>query len=134
MNISKTFKILIGIGTIWFAIYPFLFMGMVMLFMGIIPIMPIIAQSLDTPAPFFFSFFGLIFPVHLCTMSLGFALMVFYLIHVIKNTKADETVRIILGVGCFFFSFIVMPVYYYLYIWLDIPPEWAAAKVRKAEE
>jgi hypothetical protein len=52
-------------------------------------------------------------------------LLPFYLIRVIKNTTASETVRIILGVGMFFAGFIAMPTYYYLYIWRDQPLGWA---------
>jgi len=128
MNISKPFKVLIGLGTLWFAIYPFLFVGVIMLSMGILPLF---AGRSNNPEPFIFPFFGLIFPIHLCTIFLGFGLMVFYLIHVIKNTKADETIRILLGVGNYFLPFIAMPIYFYLYIWLDNPPAWAAEKERK---
>lgn len=128
MNISRPFKVLIGIGTLWFAIYPFLFVGGILLSMGILPLL---ADRSNSPEPYMFSLFGLIFPIHLCTIFLGFGLMVFYLIHIIKNTKADETIRIILGVGNYFLPFIAMPIYYYLYIWLDSPPAWAAAKVKK---
>jgi hypothetical protein len=56
--------------------------------------------------------------------------MAFYLIHVIRNTKADETVRITLGLGNFFMPFIAMPIYFYLFIWLEDPPGWAAAKTK----
>ena len=131
MTLNKPVKILVGLGTLWFAVYPFLFMA-VWLFsfagMGL--------WSMDAPnpntgpesMPFFMFPFLLIFPIHFCTIFLGFILMAFYLIHVIKNTKADETVRIILGIGTFFMPFIAMPIYYYVYIWLDEPPAWAAAK------
>ena len=138
MNISKPYKILIGIGTIWFALYPLLFMAvwfLMFLGMGFMPLLAGGSSSPNPEAPFMiFPFFGIIFPLHFCTIFLGFGLMVFYLIHVIKNTKADEAVRIILGVGCFFLPFIAMPIYYYLYIWQDNPPEWAAVKVKKSEE
>lgn len=56
------------------------------------------------------------------------ALVVFYLIHVIKNTRADETVRKILGVCMFFLPFIAMPIYYYIYLWLDTPLSRATEK------
>jgi len=127
MNISKPIKILIGIGTLWFTIYPFLFIGAMVLSMGVLPLF---ARNGNSPEPFF-SLFGLIFPLHFCTIFIAFGLMVFYLIHVIKNTKADETIRIVLGVGNYFMPFIAMPIYYYLYVWLDNPPAWAAAKEKK---
>lgn len=130
MNISKPVKTLIGLATLWYAIYPFMFMAGIFMSMGL---MPILASSGNNEPPFFmFPFFAL-FPIHFCTIFVGMGLMVFYLVHVIKNTKADETVRIILGVGCFFMPFIAMPFYYYLYVWLDNPPEWAAVKVKNVE-
>lgn len=127
MNISKPFKILIGLATLWFAMYPFLFFGVMMVSMGIFPIF---ARNSDSP-DIIFSLFGLIFPLHLCTIFIGLGLMVFYLVHVIKNIKADETLRILLGVGNYLLPFIAMPIYYYLYVWLDNPPAWAAAKEKK---
>jgi hypothetical protein len=93
-------------------------------------IFPIFARNSDSP-DVIFSLFGLIFPLHFCTIFIAMGLMVFYLVHVIKNTKADETIRILLGVGNYFLPFIAMPIYYYLYVWLDDPPAWAAAKEKR---
>ncbi len=122
MQINKTVKILVGLGTLWFSIYPFLFFAVwLSMFTGM-------GVSFDAPvqepSALMFPFFA-IFPLHCFTMLLQFVLMAFYLIHVIKNTKASETVRIILGLGCFFMPFIAMPIYYYIYIWLETPPAWA---------
>jgi hypothetical protein len=125
MNISKPVKTLIGVATLWYVIYPFIFIGGIFMSMGMLPLL---ANSGNSEPPFFMFPFFAIFPIHFCTIFLGMGLMAFYLIHVIKNSKADETVRIILGIGCFFMPFIAMPLYYYLYIWLENPPEWAAVK------
>ncbi len=83
------------------------------------------ANASSTEFPIFMLPFFAIFPLHLLTILLQFVLMAFYLIHVIKNSKAADTVKIILGIGCFFMPFIAMPVYYYIYIWLEAPPAWA---------
>ena len=134
MNISKPVKILIGLGTLWYMIYPFIFIGGIFLSMGLLSFLTHGDYGPNSELRFGpFPFFGLIFPLHFCTIFLGMGLLVFYLIHVIKNTKADETIRIILGVGNFFMPFIAMPIYYYLYIWLENPPEWAVAKAKKVE-
>jgi hypothetical protein len=130
MNISKPFKILIGLGTLWFAVYPFLFFGVMLLSMGLGPVFARNGNSPDHS----FAIFGLIFPLHFCTIFIAMGLMVFYLVHVIKNTRADETIRILLGVGNYFMPFIAMPIYYYLYIWLENPPEWASAKPKQVEK
>lgn len=131
MTLNKPVKILVGLGTLWFTVYPLLFIA-VWLFsfvgMGFFSFGAASSNAGPESMPFFMFPFLLIFPIHFCTIFLGFILMAFYLIHVIKNTKADETVRIILGIGTFFMPFIAMPIYYYAYIWLDEPPVWAAAK------
>jgi hypothetical protein len=132
MTLSKPVKIIVGIATLWYVLYPLVFIGGMFLSMGLMPLFARGRYSSDGPFGMF-PFFGIIFPLHLCTIFLGFALMAFYLVHVIKNTKGDETVRIILAVGNFFMPFITMPIYYYVYIWLDTPPEWAAAKVKPIE-
>ena len=56
------------------------------------------------------------------------ALQAFYLAHVIRNTAAPDTLRVILGVGVFLLPFIAMSVYYYAYVWRDDPPDWALQK------
>jgi hypothetical protein len=121
MQLNKPTKILVGLGTVWVVLYPLLFMA-VWLFLVVGMGFSSFSQS-DQPF-FMFPFFA-IFPLHCFTMLLQFVLMGFYLIHVIKNTTASETVRIILGIGFFFMPFIAMPVYYYAYIWLETPPAWA---------
>lgn len=137
MTITKPYRILIGLATIWYTLYPLLFMAVWFLMFFGMGFMPLIASRGDIPNPEAIPFFGFpffaIFPLHFCTIFIGFGLMVFYLIHVIKNTKADETVRVILGVGNFILPFIAMPVYFYLYIWMENPPAWAAVKTKKAE-
>ncbi len=124
MQLNKPMKILVGLATLWLAIYPFLFFA-VWLFMAMGMGFFSTTSSGSEPPFFMFPFFA-IFPLHCFTILLQFVLMAFYLIHVIKNTKASETVRIILGVGCFFMPFIAMPIYFYIYIWLETPPAWAA--------
>jgi hypothetical protein len=133
MTLSKPWKITVGLATLWLVLYPLLFFAVwLIMFIGM-PISGIIASSAEGNlpmfiAPFFMLPFFCIFPLHFLTIFIALGLMAFYLIHVIKNTKANDTVRIILGVGCFFMPFIAMPVYYYAYIWHDEPPAWATAR------
>jgi hypothetical protein len=126
MRLSKPIKILVGLGTAWLTIYPFLFLEV---WLTMVLGMVFMSGSSNDSQPFFLIPFFAIFPLHFLTIFLQFFLDVFYLIHVIKNTTASETLRIILGVGPFFLSFIAMPIYYYLYIWRDQPPDWAIAPV-----
>ncbi len=123
MTLSKPVRILVGVGTVWIILYPLLFLAFWF------SMMTGFMSSQDPEPPFlFFSLFPAIFPVHCLTFIIQFALMAFYLFHIIKNTAASEVLRVILGVGTFFMPYIAMPVYYYLYIWREQPPQWALAK------
>jgi hypothetical protein len=129
MKLNKPIKIGVGLATAWMFVYPFLFFA-VWLTMAFG--MFFTTSSRETPSPqsvpFFIIPFLVIFPLHCLTIVLMLALIAFYLIHVIKNNTAAEAVRIILGVGIFFMPFIAMPIYFYLYIWRDTPPDWAIAR------
>ncbi len=118
MTLNKTAKTAVGLGTLWVLIYPVLFIGFMFLSM-------MAFERADSPLPF--DSFGLIFPLHCLTAIIMLGLIGFYLTHIIKNTGASETARIILGIGVFFMPYIAMPFYYYLYIWRAEPPEWALA-------
>ncbi len=124
MKRSKPIKILVGIGTLWYALYPILFIAITMLMiLGI----GFAANMDQTETPFFMVPFFAVFPLHCLTILLGLALMVFYIIHLIKNKEGSETARILLGLGFFFLPLIAMPFYYFVYIWPNSPPAWALA-------
>jgi len=126
MKLSKGVKILVGIGTAAYMILPFVFlafpftMAISAAFFGRHP------HPVMTFLPFLV--FSVMFPIICLVIILQFALMAFYLIHIIRNNTALETARILLGIGIFFLPFVAMPMYYYLFVWLDTPPEWALAK------
>lgn len=117
---------MIGIATVWITIYPLIFIGVWFLMMSGMILSA--GQSSDSVPPFFVVPFFLIFPLHLITILLIFGLEAFYLAHIILNKTASDVVRIILGVGSFFMPFVAMPVYYFVCIWPDEPPEWARGK------
>lgn len=126
MTLNKTAKTAVGIGTLWILIYPVLFIG----FMFLIPFSMMEFDRFGSASPF--DSFGLIFPLHCLTGIIMLGLIGFYLTHIIKNTGASETARIILGIGIFFMPYIAMPFYFYLYIWRPEPPEWARATQKAA--
>jgi len=37
--------------------------------------------------------------------------------HIIKNTTASDTTRIVLAIGLVFMPYVAMPVYYLLHVW-----------------
>jgi hypothetical protein len=79
--------------------------------------------------PPFFGLFFLIFPVMMCISFLQLGLMVFYIIHIVKNKTGAEVFRILSAVGLYFLPFFAMPFYYLVYIWPESPPDWAMEKV-----
>lgn len=137
MTITKAVKILVGITTFWYALYLFLTIGGIVLLFGYVfvalftggeavaSLRGLLTQILS---------FEIMLPVHFCSLFLEVGLLVFYLVHTIKNTKANDSMRIVLGLGHLFLPFVAMPIYYYLYIWRENPPEWAVAKGRKTNQ
>ena len=61
--------------------------------------------------------FGLFFMVHLLTILLTFALMPLYIILAVKSPEHDQTMRIVWAVLVATMGMLVMPVYWYLYVW-----------------
>ncbi|MFC2046158.1 hypothetical protein ACFLTC_01380 [Chloroflexota bacterium] len=126
MKLNRPLRIAIGFATVWQALYPLLFLAVwLSMVPGMVDFELAPATAPEESIPFFPVAFLAIIPLHCLTMVLQIGLMGFYLAHIIKNTAASETLRIILGIGVFLMPFVAMPVYYYLYIWSDEPPEWA---------
>ena len=137
MTLSKPVRILVGIMTFWYALYLFLtIVGIILLFgyvfvalftggEAVASLRGLLSQILS---------FEIILPVHFCSLFLEVGLLVFYVVHTIKNTKANDSMRIVLGLGHLFLPFVAMPIYYYLYIWRENPPEWAVAKERNTKQ
>ena len=119
MQVSKPVKVLVGLGTAWTLFYPVLF-----LVAGILTVLMTEEMANTMPEMAIpFSFMALA-SLHCLTMLVSVALMGFYLYHIIRNTIAPDVIRIIFAIGIFFIPFIVMPLYYYVFIWRDEPPEW----------
>jgi hypothetical protein len=137
MTLSKPVNILVGIATFWYAIYLLLtLLGILILFGFVFLSLLQGSESISNLRVLFTGIpgFELMLPVHFCSLFLEVGLLIFYLIHTIKNTKASDSMRMVLGLGHLFLPFFAMPIYYYLYIWRENPPEWAAAKTRKVDQ
>ena len=126
MQISKPLKILVGIGTLWYVIFPFVYIGVIFLVM--FGMLGLAANLEENAAPLFMLPFFLIIPLFFLTILVYIALMVFYIIHLVKNKEGSEIARIFLGIGFFFLNSIAMPFYFFLYVWPDTPPAWALEK------
>ena len=137
MTITKPVKYLVGIATVWYAVYLFLTIVGIILFFGYV-FLTLLAggEAVANLRPLFREILSLNFMIfiHVCSLSLEVGLLIFYLIHTIKNTKASDAMRIAMGLGHIFLPFIAMPIYYYLYIWRDNPPEWAGVQRWKVDQ
>ena len=126
MTLNRTAKILVGLGTAIVVLFPFLMAALIIMpaFM-----MPMMGGREPDPAifPVFFSVFFLIFPLMFLFIFLQIGLMVFYIIHIIKNNAASELFRILSGVGLYIMPYLAMPFYYFVYILPETPPDWALA-------
>jgi hypothetical protein len=137
MTLGKPIKILVGIATFWYAIYLLLTIAGIVLFFGYVAVALMAGGESVEHLPRLFKEVVLLewmLPIHLCSLALEVGLLIFYLIHTIKNSKASDAMRIALGLGHLFLPFVAMPIYYYLYIWRETPPEWAVAKAQPIRE
>ncbi|HUI88254.1 MAG TPA: hypothetical protein VLX61_05970 [Anaerolineales bacterium] len=126
MNLNRTWKIVIGLGSLWVIAYPFVFVAFMFAMMGSVIVAS--GNANEPPPAFmlpFLSFFFIVFPLIFFSSFLQLGLSGFYLAHIIKNKLASDVVRIIFGIGAFYMPIIAMPFYYFVYIWPDTPPQWA---------
>jgi len=127
MKLNKIWKIVIGIATLWVALFPFIVTAGIFLVM----VPSIIASERygsDVPPPAFFSGFFIFFILIMFSSFLQMGTTAFYFVHIVKNKKGSDLLRIILGIGSIFMPYVAMPIYYFIYIWPDITPDWALEK------
>jgi len=125
MRLNKFWKTIIGLGTAWVVIWPLLmFLGW-MTFIAI-AIASSENKNLSDDVLIPTIFFPLLFMI-MCSSFIQLGLTIFYLVHVILNKTANDGLRVIFGILIFLFSFIAMPIYYFIFILPENPPEWAMA-------
>ena len=61
--------------------------------------------------------FKIIFPLHLLTMLLMFALITLYVVHAYRTDRVEADKRVLWVVILFFGNMIAFPIYWYLYMW-----------------
>ena len=67
-----------------------------------------------------------IFPLHLLTMLLVLGLLGFYMVYLFRTDRLAEDRKLLWVVVLFMLNVFAMPVFWYLYIWPEEPPEDAA--------
>ena len=121
MRLSKGMKIVVGLGTAAHILVPFIIGIMVVLAALIMPLAVLASERSGEPPALLFVFpfimFGVVFPLQCVLIPLTFLLIAFYLAHIIKNTTASDTTRIVLAIGMVFMPYVAMPVYYLLHVW-----------------
>jgi hypothetical protein len=53
------------------------------------------------------------------TSFLTLGLMVFYIVHVVKNEELEQGIKVLWVLGLLFATVFIMPVYFYLYFWRE---------------
>lgn len=127
MKLNKTWKIVVGIASLWVVLYPFLMVGF--MFIVFIPtVMAMEGAGPDVPPTPFIAGFMFFWFLIMCSSFLQMGISVFYLVHIIKNKTGSDLLRILSGVGAFFMPYFALPFYYFVFIWPDETPEWALEK------
>ena len=126
MKITKPVKIVIGLLTLGAVLFPFVIMPVMMVFLmlgsGFEFFDPHFSRNLvdiEAMLPFIFMFYL----VMICYSLVQLGLQIFYVIHEIKNKTLTDTIRILFTLGIFFLPHIAMPIYFFAYLWKDIPEE-----------
>ena len=105
---NKGLKLLLGAVTIWLPFYLLLFMG--------VAFYSAFSGSSEPSV-----IWAVIIPLHLLTMLLTIGLMIFYVVNVFRNEQVKKDAKVLWAVVLFMGGIIAMPVYWYLYIWRDMP-------------
>lgn len=130
-KLNRFWKIILGIATFFSMIWPLVIM---MLFF----VMPLMLTGPDFIAvpqdyemenrEFVAAGFGFIFLIMLLMfffMIVLWAVMIFYIIHLLLNEQTNKTLRVILGLGFYIMPYLAWPAYYLIYILPETPPDWA---------
>lgn len=122
MKLTRRSKIMAGVATAAYIGLPFIIAGLVLLMALAIPMLVLMSEQSGRGEPdalmvMPFLMMGVMFPTLCLLAPLTIGLLVFYLAHIIKNTGASDTTRIILAVGLVFMPMLVMPLYYFMHIW-----------------
>lgn len=123
MRMSKPIKILLGLLTAWTSLLPLIFIAVwfstMLLMIGSVEYLTA-PENLVVPVIFFPTVILI-----MCSSFLQIGLTAFYLAHVILNKTGNDILRVVLGIFVFIFPYIAMPVYFFIYILPEYPPQWA---------
>lgn len=104
---TKAWKLLLGALTIWPIMYIALFFGAA--FYSIL-----IGQTKELTG-----IWDLIIPLHLLTILIIFALMIFYVVNVVRNHRIKSDMKAVWAIVVVLGGPIALPIYWYFFIWKD---------------
>lgn len=110
---TKSRKILIGIGVIW----PFLYFAFFLIVI-LVTVLSVRDNPDSMPSTFPTVFF-VIMPLHFLTIFLILGMTIFFIVNLFKNPNIPEDKRVVWAILLFLFGLFTMPVYWYLYIWKE---------------
>lgn len=95
--------------------------GLIILFSFIFNLLPeIIEWSNYEPDPYtVFETMRPLFIIGLCMGLLSLGLLVFFIMHLVRNKKMDSTERVIWILVFLFVSIVGYPIYWYMRVWRD---------------
>jgi hypothetical protein len=103
---NKAFKIVLGIATLWPILYVVLFAVSALLF-----------SDNEMPSDIWSNIFPIVLGAHFFTMALILALVIIYMIHVLKNDRIAKEAKALWVAVIFLGNMIAMPFYWYFHIW-----------------
>lgn len=106
-------KIVVGVFTLWPIIYAVLFISFIVALV-FVPSVKGSSESNDIN-----SFTVLIFLLHGLTIFTVFGLLVFYIIHIMTNTRLESVERLIWIIVIIMVGFVAMPIYWYVHVLKD---------------
>ena len=112
---SRSTKALIGVLSFLPIVLLIIFLVM---FLRMFPVF--FAWGEDEPAPQeVFTFFGPIFMMGIIMGILSLGLLVFFIMHLVRNKSMDSTERIIWVLVFLFAGLVGYPIYWYMRVWKD---------------
>lgn len=113
---NKIGRMIMGILTFLPAFYLILFTTF---FYGIaIWLLPGMGSKCEIP-----KFVIYLIPVHFMVVIIGLVLVFYYVFHAVRSSKIDGDIKPLWIAGILFGNVIIMPVYWYLYIWKNGPED-----------
>ena len=114
---TRTRALLLGLATLW----PFVYFLISMLMIGAMVVFTLTADAHGDGEDFFTTVFFTMFTLHMLTLLLVVALVAIYLVHLFKTDGVPQDKKALWAVVLLLGNMFAMPVYWYLYVWRDVP-------------